>query len=414
MKRILIITQNYYPEIGSAANRMTNIVSELRLSGHHVTVLTTDPSYPNRNMYKDSKYWNKKNGNHEVIRVGIRARRYTHNIFNRLLLYAEMNYKFQRELKRLKPVGYDFVLATTPAIFVGLAGIAAKKKLKCPFILDIRDIWSDSIKGIGLSAVKPFASIAYLIEKKMYRDSDHIIVNSEGFVPDLLDRGVSKDKVSFMPNSLSDSEFLPQSDEVADDNSFTVVYSGNIGLAQDLDILLDIAQHLQMNSDIKFKIIGYGYRCEELKKKIEDLKLDNVQILKAASKVETMKIIKAAHVAFVSLTDNKVFEKVLPGKIIDYMSAGKPIIGSVGGYAANTIKAAECGFVADKSSSDELVNYILQLKSNSNLRLQLGNNGLRYAEKNFKWSRNIQVLTEVLEKKYEQESMHVRLEPLYK
>jgi len=248
----------------------------------------------------------------------------------------------------------------------------------------------------------------------MYRDSDHIIVNSEGFVPDLLDRGVSKDKVSFMPNSLSDSEFLPQSDEVADDNSFTVVYSGNIGLAQDLDILLDIAQHLQMNSDIKFKIIGYGYRCEELKKKIEDLKLDNVQILKAASKVETMKIIKAAHVAFVSLTDNKVFEKVLPGKIIDYMSAGKPIIGSVGGYAANTIKAAECGFVADKSSSDELVNYILQLKSNSNLRLQLGNNGLRYAEKNFKWSRNIQVLTEVLEKKYEQESMHVRLEPLYK
>ena len=166
MKRILIITQNYYPEIGSAANRMTNIVSELRLNGHHVTVLTTDPSYPNRNMYKDSKYWNKKNGNHEVIRVGIRARRYTHNIFNRLLLYAEMNYKFQRELKRLKPVGYDFVLATTPAIFVGLAGIAAKKKLKCPFILDIRDIWSDSIKGIGLSAVKPFASIAYLIEKK--------------------------------------------------------------------------------------------------------------------------------------------------------------------------------------------------------------------------------------------------------
>ena len=413
MKKILLLAQNYYPEIGSAANRITNMANELESLGHEVTILTMEPAYPNRNLYRDSRYWEQDNPPHQVIRLKMRTRKYSHNLYNRLLLYTEMMYKFIRTVRKLRPQ-YDYILASTPAIFVGMAGVVAKKRLNCPLILDVRDLWPDSLLGTGVFNHKPIIALAGWIEKKIYRASKHIIVNSEGFKPHIISKGVEAEKISFMPNSLNNKEMMSNWFLAEDKKTMTVVYTGNVGLAQDLDIFLKAAELLKHRPDVSFKIMGYGYRYNELKDRVKQVKMDNLEIIDASNKKDALEVVNQADIAFVSLVPQRVFDKVLPGKIVDYMSMGKPIIGAVSGYSAELIRQANCGLVCEERDPHVIVALIERLLNSKELRTSLGNSGYEYALQHFQWEQNISILDQILENDYEQENLHVRLEPLYK
>ncbi|MCM3338763.1 glycosyltransferase family 4 protein [Paenibacillus sp. MER TA 81-3] len=414
MKKILIISQNYYPEIGSAANRIKNMYVELTKRGYEVTILTSNPSYPNRNIYKDPQFWEQESLEKDVIRIHTKARKYSHSIFNRLLLYLEMTLKFILSIRKIDGK-YDYVIATTPAIFIGVAGLVAKRKFKVPLILDIRDLWPDSLIGVGVFAFKPFIKIASLLETKLYHDADHILINSEKFKPHIISKGINADKISFLPNSLTESELFYQSSSLAQNKKeLTVIYTGNIGLAQDLNLLIDVAVKMIDKSGINFKIIGYGFRNKELRELISKKQLKNVQFIKPKSKTETIKAIDEADIAFLSLTNHEVFNTVLPGKIMDYMCMRKPIIGAISGYAAEIVEKAQCGYVSRERKVDEICSYILKLADNNELRSLLGENGYKYAFENLRWKTNIPVLTEIMEKEYVEECMHVRMEPLHK
>ncbi|MFD0618098.1 glycosyltransferase family 4 protein [Paenibacillus sp. GCM10027629] len=414
MSRVLIITQNFYPEIGSAANRIKNIYKELTNEGYEVKVLTTDPKYPNRNIYKDSEYWNEEELENDVIRITTNVRRYSNNIFNRFFLYLEMMVKFNRAIARLDG-NFDFVIATTPAIFVGLTGLNAKKKFQCPLILDVRDLWPDSLVGVGVFTFKPIISMAGLLEKKLYHGSDNIIINSEGFLPHIIDQGISNEKISFMPNSLTEDELLNKTDKVQVPNDkVTIIYTGNIGLAQDVNQLIDIAERMKHRSNVHFKIIGYGYRSKELRERLREKKILNVDFVRPKNRREATEATRTADIAYVSLVNQKVFDTVLPGKIVDYMCMGKPIVGAVSGYAADTILRAECGYISLERQTDEICEYIEKLVDDPELRNTFGENGYKFATRHYSWNKNIVVLTRLLEPKYGKESVHVRMEPLHK
>lgn len=416
-KKVLIISQNYYPEIGSAANRIKNIYKELNKEGYEITVLTNEPSYPNRNMYRSIEYWEEQELERDVMRFRTRIRKYTHNLTKRLLLYFEMLYKFIRSVNRLKG-DYDFIIATTPAIFIGIAGIFAKRKFKASLILDVRDLWPESLLGVGAFTFKPIIATAYALEKYLYMKSDHIVVNSQGFIPYIESKVKDAKKLGFLPNSLTEEE-LNYSSEPSDETervneAVTVIYTGNIGLAQDLNILLTIAKKMMNNPKVKFQIMGYGFHSQVIRERLEKENITNVEIKSARNRSEATKAVRNADIAFVSLVKDVVFDKVLPGKIIDYMSMAKPIVGAVSGYAAHIIQEAECGLVSQDRSVQEICELIEQLVDNGELRTRLGIHGYQYAYNQFRWKHNIKVLTGILEKTYEEEDLHVCLEPLYK
>ncbi|WP_025702823.1 glycosyltransferase, partial [Paenibacillus forsythiae] len=121
----------------------------------------------------------------------------------------------------------------------------------------------------------------------------------------------------------------------------------------------------------------------------------------------------SADIAFVSLVNEDVFDTVLPGKIIDYMCMGKPIVGAISGYAAEVIERANCGYVSRARRSEEIQRYIMELMESEALRKQLGDNGSEYAYRNFRWEENIRVLTKVLEREYEEKSVHVCVESFH-
>ncbi|MGZ7148426.1 glycosyltransferase family 4 protein [Bacillus sp. BC08] len=413
MKKILMVTQNFYPEIGSASNRMKNIYLELNERGYDVKILTSDPSYPNRNLYKDSSYWYDENIEKDIVRIHPKTRKYTRNLFRRLMLYIEVAVRLILAICKDKEK-YDYIFVSTPSIFIPVAGMFAKRKMKAKLIVDVRDLWPESLIGIGFFNKKWILKFAYKLEYKIYHAADNIIINSKGFYSYISSTGIAPNRISFMPNSLTEKELsiVPKRN---DSDKVTVIYTGNIGLAQDIEKLILIAEYLKEYKNISFKIIGYGYQKRELGESIEAKQLPNMQLIEPKNREDTLAEIVNADIAYVSLVEKDVFKKVLPGKVMDYMSMRKPIVADVAGYAKEVVEEAQCGFVTEDRTVAELSDYIIKLAQDKQLRNRLGENGYQYAFRTLRWKTNIETLLKILEERdVTEESVHVCMESLHK
>lgn len=255
---------------------------------------------------------------------------------------------------------------------------------------------------------------AYKLEYKIYHAADNIIINSKGFYSYISSTGIAPNRISFMPNSLTEKELSTVPKKNISDQ-LTVIYTGNIGLAQDIEKLILIAEHLKEYKNISFKIIGYGYQKKELGESIEAKQLPNMQLIEPKNREDTLAEIVDADIAYVSLVEKDVFKKVLPRKVMDYMSMRKPIVADVAGYAKEVIEDAQCGFVTEDRTVAELSDYIIKLAQDKQLRNRLGENGYQYAFRTLRWKTNIETLLKILEERdVTEESVHVCMESLHK
>lgn len=395
-KKILIISQNFYPEIGSAANRSKNIYQLLIEEGYTVSVLTTEPSYPNKNMYEDEKFWDDEALNHEaetIKRIKITNNKYSQSIFNRLIYYLEITIRMLIFILFNKRK-YDVVFVTTPPIFVGIAGLFAKVTLKCRLLLDIRDLWPESLKGVGVFHQPFVIFLVKKLEKIMYKYADSIIVNSKAYIDYIVDHaGISKQKITFIPNGVRHSELEMES---AKQKKNKVVYAGNIGLAQDIQLFKELSKMLN-DQNITTDFIGFGMKKKEFYQFVKQENLNNVRFLTPRTRKECLQLISGYQVGLVALTNKEVFEMVLPGKIIDYMTCGTPIVGAVSGYSRDIICGEKAGLISDAHNPNEMVNYILEIFEHPDLRERLSENARNYVKVNFIWENNIKTLVRIIE-----------------
>ncbi|MBX0357744.1 glycosyltransferase family 4 protein [Halobacillus sp. Nhm2S1] len=398
-KKILLISQNFYPEIGSAGNRMKNIYLMLKKEGYEIDVLTTDPTYPNRNFYEDESFWDDQqlNETEDVTRVKIQNRKYSRSFMNRLLYYLEMAIKMIGIVlgRREK---YDYIYTTSPPIFVAVVGLIAKIRFKAKLILEIRDLWPDSLKGVGVFNYPFIIRYFRRIEKLLYKRADEIVVNSKGFIDHIKNEQTGAgEKITYVPNGARNYEFMKP---LYNPSGFKAIYAGNLGLAQDNEILLLLAEKLK-SRNVELTIMGYGYHSQHLKEEIKARSLDNVTFVHPVTRAECFELIAEHQVGIVTLVDKEVFKTVLPGKIIDYMTCGVPIVGSVDGFAKDIIEANEAGFVSETKQAGELVAYIDRLLEDPLLQKRLSKNAQQYVQRNFLWEENIYSLIDIMEKQEE-------------
>lgn len=391
-KRILLITQNFYPEIGSAGNRLKNIFLMLHRKGYDVKVLTTDPSYPEKNFYDHPDLWDEEELNNQderIVRVKVKNKKYAFNFFNRLFYYLEIMFRMIIFIFKDKNK-YDLIYVTTPPIFVAFAGIIAKFRYKTKMILDVRDLWPDSLKGVGIFKNPMIIGFFKLAEKYIYSKSDHIIINSQGFQKHLQDQ---ESKLTFIPNSARREE-LPKG-IARMSKEFKIVFAGNLGLAQDVDIFRDIVIRLK-DYNIKFIILGYGVNKKELEKEILEKQLKNVKFVMPVSRKECLKMMANCDIGIATLNHSIIFETVLPGRIIDYLSCQLPVVASLSGYSKKLIEQEKVGLVAKTKTSDEMVSLILRLYHQPELVQEMKTNCEKFIEKNFLWENNIIILDNVI------------------
>lgn len=404
-EKVLIISEVFYPEIGSGANRITNLVIELKKNGYIVDVVTSEPSYPNKDIYKEEGYRDLEKENDiytgsNIHRVRTSKVKRTTNFFIRLYIYINFFFKsiFSIIFRRSK---YNLVIATIPSPFSGVLGIIAKIRFRCKFILDIRDLWPECIKNVGLFRKNKFLlKIAYGLEKVIFKFTDSIVINSDGFKEYII-KNKYKKNVVFIPNGLHISEiekYEKVSRKTNKYEKFTVIYTGMIGLPQNVTSLVRVARNLRHIEDIEFKIIGTGIQKDKVLELIEHYNLKNINVYEPMPKNKVVEEVAKCHIGLAHLRKDSAFDLVIPGKVIDYMGIGIPIVAGVEGYAAKVINDSKSGLVVEPDDYVELSKAIMKIYNDKSLHKYYSINGIDYCLNNFCIENNLIKYVELIEK----------------
>ncbi len=388
--KILIITQYFYPE----SFRVNTLAKELVRRGHNVTVLTGYPQYPYGEIYDGygydipyEKHWNGVN----IHRLKVKPR--GHSAFGLLSNCITFVIEGNKWVKKCNEK-YDlvYVFEVSP-VTVGLPAVKYKKKFGSPMLFNVQDLWPENvIEVLGISNKLVIGVINKIVDK-IYKNSDKILCSSNGFVKNIAARGVTSNKLNFWPQfcETPDYDRLTKPDCYNSDY-FNIVFTGNIGYAQGLDLLVDTAE-LMKDEAVRFYIVGDGRAKEELSKLICEMELsDRIFFVGKVSEHEANCYVKYADCAYLSFSDNKLFDLTIPAKLQTYLACGTPILGAVGGESAEIIKLADCGLIALKNPVDVADKIRLLMNMSDEDINYIKNNSLSYFNSNFRMDKVIDEL----------------------
>lgn len=394
MKKVLIITQNFYPEIGSAANRMKNIFNLLTENGYDVHVLTTKPSYPNEKMYKEEKYWNEPlidSSNDKIFRLKMKNEKQKGSMKSRIAYYIEFMMKVHFFVRKTRNK-FDFIFISSPNIFAPWGALFLQKENNAVKILEIRDLWPDSIEAIEMINIGPFMPILRKLEKRMYIKADKIVVNNLYFIDHIKNVIKSPKEFLFIPNGINKNEIV----DVQKFNQFSVIYTGNLGYAQDTIFIEELAKKLN-NEKINFNTIVYGVNARDFKDFVNSNNMKYVNVFDSMTRVECLKLTAKHHLSVSILKDTSVFLNVMPGKVVDSICANVPVITNLGGYTNDLINQYKVGFAKVSASPDDVFNAIVDYQKNYKKLEQHTKNTEKLKNEYFVWEENIKKLIEFME-----------------
>jgi len=295
---------------------------------------------------------------------------------------------FAWRLKAIKKIETSHILVSSPSLFPIKIGYRWSRKFNTKCLFEVRDIWPQTLVEISnISPLNPLIKIMNHYERFAYKKADKIISLLPTAQKYYESRGMNPNKFVYIPNGIQVEEIdIPLPKHLKDKiptNKFIIGYCGTLGIANNLDYLIDVAEVLKENIDIHFIVLGNGGEQQRLKKQVQDLDLENITFLEAVSKELVSSFLKQIDVAFISLLPEKLFRfGVSPNKVFDYMYAKKPILWAI--EAGNDlVKEANCGVSVPLNNVNVLKNAILKLKGLEKNKLkELGQNGYNFVKAN--------------------------------
>ena len=385
---ILIITQWFDPEPNNM--KALSFAKMLRDKGNNVQVLTGFPNYPTGKIYEGYKL---KQYQKEVIDGIIIHRVYLYpshdkNKYKRMANYFSFGLSAAINGKRKIKGSIDIVYVYHPPITSTIAAFSIAKKKKAKVVLDVNDLWPDSISATGMMFnVKLLSRIGKWC-LKTYKKADAINVLSNGIKNLLIERGVIAEKISTIPVWCNEELLTGTRDEnfyveQECNKHFTLIYAGAVGAAQGLDIALDGAKELRESiPSLQILIIGTGTCADVLSKRVKEKNIDNVKILPPVPPEKVVPILNCADALFVNLKKDELFSITVPSKIPLYMATGKVIIAGIEGDAAEIINNADCGVTFEPGNVEEFCSAVRKVYNmTDNERNIFAKNGLNYYKK---------------------------------
>lgn len=388
---ILFFSHYFTPEGNAPASRVHAFCKNWVKKGHQVTVITSAPNVPNGIVYKGykNKFLQKENiDGIQVIRVWtyLSANKGT---LKRILNY--LSYMFTSLIAGIFVKKVDLIISTSPQFFCGWAGLLlAKLKFK-KNILEIRDIWPDSIVAVGAMKESKIITFLKYLELKMYSWSTHIITVGEGYKKELISKGVPESKIDIISNGIDTTQYQPKEKDLEIigkyhlKNKYICSYIGTIGMASGLNIVIEAAKSLldKKNHDIHFLLIGDGAERTQLEKIANDLNLINVTFTGLQDKALISKFLCSTDVCLIHLQKSELFKTVIPSKIFEASAMAKPIIIGVDGEARKLIEQAKAGYFIEPENSQEFVKSLLSIKNDPTSALEMGLNGRNFVVEKF-------------------------------
>lgn len=373
---ILFLTDNFPPETNAPASRTYEHARQWVSEGHRVTIVTCAPNFPTGRVYEGyrNRLWHRETiDGIDVVRVWSFISANEGFALRVLDFVSFMAAAMVAGLFVRKP---DIVVATSPQFFTLIAGNWIRFWRRIPWVLELRDIWPESIKAVG--AMKQSAIIRFLerVEMGLYRRADRIVVVARSFAEILAARGIDPGKIDIVTNGVDLSRFLPRrSDDLRRrlgwSGRFVVGYIGTHGMAHALETILDAAEQMEADGrtpDVLLAFIGDGARKDALRQEAERRGLANVQFLPSVPKEDVAEHWGALDATVVHLRATDLFRSVIPSKIFEAMAMGVPILMGVEGEARDIVLDARAGLAFAPESAQGLADAIRALRADQALR----------------------------------------------
>lgn len=390
--KIIFLTANYSPEIAANVHLAKDLVEDLAEHGCSVSVVTQKPSrFIDENEKSNFKY-NKKeilsSGRIEINRVSTIAnnkKSLIYRVFKELLLTIKLFF-YAFSIKKADAV---FVYSTPPTL--GLMGVLLGKLKGIPVVYNLQDIFPDSLINSGIIKNGLILKIGRLIEKYTYKNSGKIVVISEDFKKIIMSRGVPEEKIEIVYNWIDTSIVKPISrDENAlvnkykmDNKKFYITYCGNIGLTQNLELLIDVAKELETYENIRFVIIGNGAHKQKLIEYSYQKNVKNLEFLPFQPYENISDVYSLGDVGLI-ISKKNIGNNSFPSKTWSIMSAERAVIASFDedSELCKIINGCSCGICVPPENKTELKKAILSLYNDRNYTKNIGYSGRRFILKN--------------------------------
>jgi len=386
---ILFFTHYFPPEVNAPASRTYEHCKEWVKNGHDVTVITCVPNHPKGKVYPGYK---NKLVQKEVI-DGINViRLWTYITANEGFIKRTLNYvSYLLSVVFYIPFlpRYDVFVSTSPQFFCGLSGYFVKLIRRKPWIIEIRDLWPESIIAVGAIKNRRIISILEYMENLIYKKSDHIVPVTDSFKQYMLDKGIVESKITVIKNGVDLDFYQPDSIEKTMEygealiNKFVASYVGTHGMAHHLETILEAAEILKDRDDILFLMVGSGAEKDKLLKLKEKMSLNNVMMLDQQAKDKMPLLWALSDVSLVLLKRSDLFKSVIPSKIFESMAMKKPIILGVEGEVKGMIEDGQSGITIEPENAQELAVAIIELADNKIKYNQCAENGHEYVSKHY-------------------------------
>jgi len=394
--------------MGAPAARVSELARYWAAAGHEVTVLTGFPNHPTGVVHPQYRSRFRRMVCREQV-DGIKVvRTWLIPLPNRKPHERMLNYGsfcLSAALTGTFVDRPDVIIATSPQLLVGASGWWVSRVKKTPYVLEIRDLWPESLAAVGVGDSRSLLhrGLAWLAGF-LYRKCDHLVVVTPAF-KDHIGRewGIERTKMSIVLNGVETELFAPSTNgdmvrtELGLKGRFIVSYIGTLGMAHDLGTVLDAAEASRdLLPDVAFLLVGEGADKERILAITRERSLSNVCCLGQQPRERVPALIAASDVCLVTLRRSDVFKTVIPSKMLEFMSCGRPVILAVEGQASELLKHAGAGLCVPPQDSAALIEAVGQLRRDPELRRSCGENGRKYIEENLSRAQTAQQYIAVL------------------
>jgi len=394
---ILYIHQYFTTPEEGGGTRSYEFARSLVKRGHKVTILTG--SKLNESMV------NKKKKNDEYIEgvhIIYLKTPYSNYMSFKRRLWSFVDFSLRATLVGIRLKKYNLIFATSTPLTVAIPGIILSVLHRVPMVFEVRDLWPEV--PIQMGVIKNLLLIKLLrwFEAFTYKHAYHIIALSPGMVKGILDTGVTKDKVTMIPNYCNLDFFKPGKSnsnnlgKLEYNNNPIIAYCGALSYANNFELIIHAAEKLQeMSNPAIFVIAGEGKLKVKLEKLAKVKKLKNVIFLGKINKYEVVELYRKAIACLVLFKNLPVLSTNCPNKFFDAISTGKPIITNMGGWIGKLVENYKIGFSLENDNFRAIVETVEILTNmNKNQLEEMGKNARKLAEEKF----NREDMAEKLEK----------------
>ncbi len=395
---LLIVHQNFVDHQHPGGTRHLELARHLVRSGHQCTIVAGSVDFlTGRPLSRQPQTVD-----------GVRIRRayafptLHHSYVGRALSYMCFMVTCIWESLRVGPV--DVVLGTSPPIFQLPSAWLVAVIRRCPFVLEIRDLWPDFAIEMGVLRNRLLIYVARTVERYFYRSATWVVANSPGFRSHLVSNGVPTNRLTVIPNGVETSMFDPERrgssfrQQWGLQDRFVVTYAGALGRANDLDTVLDAAECLKAEPQVRFLLVGGGKELTRLQEEVKSRHLTNIVFGGHVPKDRMAEVLAASDVCLAILQDLAMFRTTFPNKVFDYMAAGRPSIVAIDGVIREVIESADGGQFVKPGEAQALADTVLQYARDPQLCARQGQSARRYVQQHFERSNQATILESVLKR----------------